>query len=121
MSELVSAIPTLAATDVPSTMAFWVNRLGFRVSFSVDGFAAVVRDRVKLYIRAGSADAVAETWIAVRGLDELHAEWSGRLPCLIEAGVEPGLSPIGRQLWGRECLLRDRAGNLIHVIEEPAS
>ncbi len=121
MSELVSAIPTLAATDVPSTMAFWVNTLGFQVSFSVDGFAAVVRDRVKLYIRAGTAGAATETWITVRGLDELHAEWAGRLPRLTEATAEPGLSPIGRQLWGRECLVRDRAGNVIHFIDEPAS
>ena len=77
MSNLNKAIPVLPATDLPATLAFFRDRLGFATRFTYDDYAGVARDDVDLHLFRCTEPKIAE-WtscrVQVTGIDALYAE-----------------------------------------------
>jgi catechol 2,3-dioxygenase-like lactoylglutathione lyase family enzyme len=109
------AVPILPADDLVAMRAFYVDALGFRVTFDTsdgghEGLIGLVRGGLELRIDApmtghGRGACVA---IEVGDADALYAEWSRRVPVLRAPHDEP---------WGARTFdLLDPAGNTLFVI-----
>lgn len=113
------AVPILPADDLALARAFYVDGLGFQVTFEVSddgriGMLGLARGTIALTIDApmsghGRAACVA---LEVDNADACFAEWSARVPVLRAPRDEP---------WGARTFdLLDPAGNTLFVIG-PAS
>ncbi|GIJ21045.1 bleomycin resistance protein [Micromonospora lutea] len=122
MPQLLSAIPVLAARDVAANTAFWVNVMGFTLTFSVDGFAGVARDDIKLYIGQVDDQRIADNtqaWLIAADIDALFEELSVVLSTDYEDASQPAMTAITDRPWGREFAVRDQAGNCVHIVAGP--
>jgi catechol 2,3-dioxygenase-like lactoylglutathione lyase family enzyme len=114
------AVPILPADDLATARAFYVDRLGFTVTFeaSVDGHTGllgIARGTIRLTLDCpmdghGRAACVA---LEVADADAYHREWSARVAVLRPPRDEP---------WGgRTFDLVDPFGNTLFVIGPPAA
>lgn len=129
------SIPALPVQDIAVAVAFYRDRMGFRIRHQEEGFAIVVRDAVEIHLWEASdqgwrernlelwnapVQSGAESFIAgtascrieVEGIDELFAEYKDR-------GVLYGSNTvIERQAWGdREFPALDYERNLLTFFE----
>jgi hypothetical protein len=122
MPTITQGVPVLTAVDVQANAAFWVDRLGFAGGVVADGFAIVRRDDVEVFMASVQDQLVPDNtmaWLRVRGLDALHASWSGQVPG--ERGPNGMITPITEQPWGKEFVVIDPAGNCVHFAEAGAA
>lgn len=118
MPTLTQAVPVLTAVDVEAAARFWGD-LGFEGGVVADGFAILRRDDVELFVSSVTDQVVPDNtmaWLRVRGLDELHADWSRHLPTdrTVNGTV---ITPLSDQPWGREFVVVDVAGNCVHLTQ----
>ncbi|MGE0724792.1 MAG: bleomycin resistance protein [Alphaproteobacteria bacterium] len=106
-----SAVFTVA--DVGAAIAYYRDRLGFRVQFAMGdppAYAIVERDRVSLHLMPAAQEAralgLSSIYVYVRDADALHRALLAR-GCPIEAGPEDFAYGM------RELSLRDPDGNRI--------
>lgn len=123
MSEMLGAIPVLAAVDMKANVDFWVEALGFTREFETDGFAGLTRDAARVYVSSTPDQLVPDNtmaWVMVRDLDALHAEWAERVPPEDATHPKPAMTPPHDTPWGsREVTVRDPAGNCVHFVDIP--
>lgn len=106
-------IPTLPVRDVPSSVRFYVDALGFTLGGqSGDGFASVFRGRaaeVNIYFRRYSEQFTpAECFVFVDDPDVLYIEYTGRQVQVVE-------SPQDKE-WGyRQFTIADPDGHRLHL------
>ena len=107
-----SAIPILNVSNVPASIAYYVDRLGFRLEWDwgdPPGFACVFRDNVRIFLCQG-AQGAAGTWIAinVQDIDALYDAYR-------ERGVTIRQKPTNFP-WGmREMNVEDPDGHRLRM------
>ena len=78
--ELISAVPVLNVSDVPQSLAFYSERLGFETEFEMTGYAGVRRGEMVLHLDGKHQFANGPTCCRfhIRGVDGLFAELDPR-------------------------------------------
>lgn len=107
-----SVSPFLATEDLPATLAFYLDKLGFSLAWEWGQpaeLAAVCRDEVELTL-ANRADAkpggISRLYLHIDGIDDYHAQ-------LLAAGVAITVA-IGDRPYGmRDFSVTDPAGNVL--------
>ena len=115
MTTFVSSVPIIPARDVPASVAWYRDQLGYAVHRSQADYGIVARDRswIHLYGPSGIAPERSDTMIriGVDGIDELYAG------CVARDIVHPN-GPLGLRPWGlREFAVLDLDGNLVTFFE----
>jgi catechol 2,3-dioxygenase-like lactoylglutathione lyase family enzyme len=73
--EFGHAVPILRVSDFDRSIAYYVERLGFREDWRFGRFGSVSRDRTSLMLSEGSQGCTSTwLWIAVGDADALHQE-----------------------------------------------
>ncbi|HLV82022.1 MAG TPA: VOC family protein [Chthonomonadaceae bacterium] len=118
----MSVAPQFLVLDLQAACAFYVEKLGFRVSFTYEGFyAAVERDGVTIHLKLSDApdpsrqikqrDEHLDLYIIVDDVAALYAEYQSR-------GVEFA-QPLETKPWGmREFVVWDNSGFILHFGQE---
>ena len=108
---LTHAAPILASSDIPRTVEFYRERLGFAEVYVDPGaWGIVARDGVQIHFWHCTDRNIAENTacrIYVRGVDALYAE-------IEPHGIVHPNAPLATKSWGaREFGVVDPDGNLI--------
>jgi catechol 2,3-dioxygenase-like lactoylglutathione lyase family enzyme len=113
--EFTAAIPVLPSRDVPASIAFYRDNLGFEVAYEMDGYAIVLRGAAELHLNgfaewpaAGRPETLAR--INLRGVDVLYST--------VDAGIvhpdeELKTMPHGMRQFG----IVDPSGNRVTFAE----
>lgn len=117
MTSFGSTTPILRMFDVPATLRFYVDYLGFSVDWQ-DGedegplYMQVSRGDLVLHLSSHHGDGTPGTAVLIetRGLEELHGELQRTEYRFMNPGIEP--SPAGR-----EVVVIDPARNELRFIE----
>ncbi len=122
MPELTDFRCVLAVKDLPVSVAFYRERLGFNLDFEVPGWAFLSRDRFRVAL-GECADAMAahETgdhsyfaYVTVDGIDELYREFVAK--------NVPRVQELSDKSWGmREFGVRTPDGHRIMFGQRIAS
>ncbi|MCA8955229.1 MAG: VOC family protein [Planctomycetes bacterium] len=110
--ECVAAI--LPVRDLPTSLAFYTDLLGFRVDWQAhdSGVASVSRGRGSLMLCEGDQGHPGTwVWIGVHDVDALHTE-------LVARGVVIRHGP-DNFVWAREMQVADPDGNVLRFGSEP--
>lgn len=104
--KLGSATPILRVDDLDASIAYYTEKLGFRVQWRGDPLASVVRDKMSVMLSEGDqGQSGTWMWIAVSDVDELYAEFESRGALL--------RNPPTNYDWGsRECQVTDPDGHV---------
>ncbi len=109
-SQLLKSNPVLASLDIPRTVAFYVEQLGFQSAFCDEGYGIVQRDTVSIHFWKCDDPIFPQNtscYIFVADIDALYAE-------LQPKGVVHPNGPLEDKPWGvREFSILDLDGNLI--------
>ncbi|MEV4544495.1 bleomycin resistance protein [Micromonospora echinaurantiaca] len=105
-------VPVFPVRDVPASLRFYVETLGFTLGGRTgDEFASVFRGEVaevNIYLRRSEQVAPAECFVYVADPDALHAAYAGR-------GV-PVVEPPRDTDWGyRQFTIADPDGHRLHL------
>ena len=107
-----SVSPFLATEDLPTTLAFYLDRLGFSLAWEwgePTELAAVCRDEVELTL-ASRADTkpggISRLYLHIDGVDSYHAQ-------LQSAGVAITVAIADRPYGMRDFSVTDPAGNVL--------
>lgn len=107
-----SVSPFLATEDLPTTQAFYLDRLGFSLAWEwgePTELAAVCRDEVELTL-ASRADTkpggISRLYLHIDGVDSYHAQ-------LQSAGVAITVAIADRPYGMRDFSVTDPAGNVL--------
>lgn len=109
-------------TDIDSSLAFYRDRLGFKVDMHNPGkFAALIRDDLKLYLSApGAGSGGTAGGIPEPGGWNRFMLVTDDISALIEQLSDAGANfkgEISEAGAGRARLLKDPSGNLIELFE----
>ena len=114
MSNLVAISPFFIVKDLPASVAYYVDRLGFTLAFEGPAaddvyYASVTRERISIMLKAITPEVLPrpnhtrhewarwDAYIYVRDPDTLFAELTGRGATFVKP-----LSFIDEGLWGFE-------------------
>ena len=107
-----SISPFLGTEDLPATLAFYLDKLGFSLAWEwgePTELAAVCRDEVELTL-ASRADAkpggISRLYLHIDGIDSYHAQ-------LLAAGVSITVAIADRPYGMRDFSVTDPAGNVL--------
>lgn len=86
MPELTHMRSVLAVKDLPVSIAFYSEKLGFTIDFEVDGWCFLSRDGIQLMLGHSPDEVPASqindhsyfAYIGVQGIDHLHEEFRTR-------------------------------------------
>lgn len=93
-SRLEATIAVLPVRDVPKSIAFYADRLGFRRLFEYGPYGGVGRGPIELHLNGSAPPAgPADVRFAVSGVDELYAEM--RKQDVIDAAEPLETTPFG--------------------------
>lgn len=112
-----AAVPILNVKDVPRSLAYYVEKLGFRKDWdwgTPPSFACVQRDEVRIFL-CQQAQGAPGTWISifVQDVDALHEDYKRR-------GVLIRQAPTNLP-WGlREMNVEDPDGHRLRLGSEPS-
>ena len=121
MSAIESAAPQFLVDDLGASLAFYERRLGFTRDFVYEGFyASVSRDRAVIHLKCAPKLPAArahrragehlDAYLAVAGVEELHAELVGRGASIAK--------PLERRPWGaRDFYVEDPDGYVLGFSE----
>ncbi len=112
-----SAIPKLAAVDIPTAVAFYEHQLGFIRVYQTADYASMKRDAVEVNLWQCDDKYIAEHTayrIEVEHIDALYAEYSARN--LIHPNGALQVHP-----WGtKEFTVLDHDGNGLTFVQQVA-
>lgn len=110
MARLLRGCPVLASADIPATVNWYRDRLGFVVRRTGTDYGIVERDGVELHFWPCQDRGIAENtsaYLRVDDVDGLHARFEGAR----EGGR---ISEVADRAWGmREFYVWDPDGNLL--------
>ena len=89
MASISTAAPQFLVSELPSAIAFYIERLGFKCDFVYDDFyASVSRDGATIHLKCAAksngerehrmAGEHLDAFLPVSGIDELHQEFVDR-------------------------------------------
>lgn len=110
--QLREALPELPLSDVPAGIAYYQEKLGFKINYSQDDLGVMFRDDITLLLIARSPEhrGIGSCEFYVRNADELHAELTAR-------GADVRGEPVSRP-WGlRDFRVLDGEGNRLTFAE----
>jgi catechol 2,3-dioxygenase-like lactoylglutathione lyase family enzyme len=112
--KLARIAPELPVSDLPRSVAYYANKLGFRVVMEMPDrrYAVVERDDVAIHLFEDNSAGRSPVSIHIfsDGLEELHSEFVRRGALLSQA--------IVRKPWGnRDFRVLDDSGNEIKFTE----
>ena len=100
------AQPIFCVTDLPASVEYYVNALGFKFDWGDEWFASVSRDRCHLFLcNNDQGNPGAWAWIGVEDADALAAE-------LQERGAKIRNPPTNYH-WAYEMQVEDPDGNVL--------
>jgi catechol 2,3-dioxygenase-like lactoylglutathione lyase family enzyme len=119
VTSFVSSVPIIPARDVPASVAWYRDQLGYTVHRSQPDYGIVARQRsaIHLYGPSGIAPERSDTMIrvGVEGIDELYDTCA-------ERGIVHPNGTLGLRPWGlREFAVLDLDGNLVTFFEPEES
>lgn len=113
-AALTSAMPCFAVRDLEKALGFYVENLGFQVSFrNGTVFAIVTRNQVEIGLgldRSGDKAGRGGCYLKLQGIDSLHEE----LRC---KGIEMAHALKTEAYGMREFMIRDLDGNTVNFGE----
>ncbi len=99
--------PILRVTNLDASIAYYVDRLGFRILWRTPGFASVKRDDAALMLSEGDqGNPGTWLWISTSDVDVLYAELAGR-------GALLRFPPTNYPWDTRECQISDPDGHVL--------
>ena len=107
-----SVSPFLASEDLPVSLAFYLDKLGFTLAWEWGqpvGLAAVCRDEVELTLASradAKPDGISRLYLHIDGIDDYHAQ-------LLDAGVVITVAIADRPYGMRDFSVTDPAGNVL--------
>jgi len=117
MTTVVSAAPQFLVDDLERSLRFYEERLGFTRDFVYEGFyASVSRGGAVIHLKCApkleaerahrQAEEHLDAFLAVTGVEELHAELAGRGATIAR--------PLERRPWGaRDFYVEDPDGYVL--------
>ncbi len=113
--KLTSIVPMPATTDIPATVRFYRERLGFECKAQMDGRACLERDGVELMLSAPNAHLLFEKpmltgslYFRLNTTDDVDELWEK------VRGETPAVYPIEDFEYGmREFAIRDNNGYIL--------
>lgn len=117
MPNFIQITPFIHAADLEAALAFFVDLLGFAVTYRQPGYAYVSREGCGVRLLQSDGDDCAPPgtrrfayYIDVRDVDALHAELKPKLDQLPPGDV---FGPIDQPYGQRELLILAPDGNLL--------
>jgi catechol 2,3-dioxygenase-like lactoylglutathione lyase family enzyme len=105
--KLSSAVPIFRVENLEASIAYYVERLGFRLEWRGDPLASVVRDRMSIMLSEGDqGQGGTWVWVAADNVDELWDELGAR-------GARLRHPPTNYDWGSRECQVTDPDGHVI--------
>ena len=107
-----SVSPFLASEDLPVSLAFYLDKLGFTLAWEWGQpaeLAAVCRDEVELTLASradAKPDGISRLYLHIDGIDDYHAQ-------LLDAGVVISVAIADRPHGMRDFSVTDPAGNVL--------
>lgn len=107
-----SVSPFLASEDLPVSLAFYLDKLGFTLAWEWGQpaeLAAVCRDEVELTLASradAKPDGISRLYLHIDGIDDYHAQ-------LLDAGVVISVAIADRPYGMRDFSVTDPAGNVL--------
>ena len=107
-----SVSPFLASEDLPVSLAFYLDKLGFTLAWEWGQpaeLAAVCRDEVELTLASradAKPDGISRLYLHIDGIDDYHAQ-------LLDAGVVITVAIADRPYGMRDFSVTDPAGNVL--------
>ena len=107
-----SVSPFLASEDLPVSLAFYLDKLGFTLAWEWGQpaeLAAVCRDEVELTLASradAKPDGISRLYLHIDGIDDYHAQ-------LLAAGVAITVAIADRPYGMRDFSVTDPAGNVL--------
>ncbi len=113
LPRLNSAMPGFAVRDIEAALAYYVEKLGFRIAFRFqDSYAIVARDAVEIGLGVGRVDDCGHgaCYVKLQGVDLLYREF--------QAGGVPMARELKDESYGmREFQVADPDGNKLNFGE----
>ena len=104
---LAGVVPILRVEDLDTSVAYYVEKLGFELQWRDDPLASVGRGRTSLMLSAGDqGHAGTWVWIGASDVDELYAEFATR-------GARLRHPPTNYPWGSRECQITDPDGHVL--------
>ena len=107
--------PVLASLNIEETLAFYTQKLDFRISYEDDSYAIVVRDEIALHFWKCNDPLIPQStscYVYVRGIAGLYAEME------VAGVIHPNGQLEDKPYGMREFTILDLYGNLIRFGEE---
>lgn len=107
-----SVSPFLASEDLPVSLAFYLDKLGFTLAWEWGQpveLAAVCHDEVELTLASradAKPDGISRLYLHIDGIDDYHAQ-------LLDAGVVITVAIADRPYGMRDFSVTDPAGNVL--------
>lgn len=113
-ARLTRIAPEIPVTNLNTTLAYYVRRLGFEIAMTMpdSGYAIVERDGIAIHLFEAEAGAASPAGLHIftPDLDQLFAD-------LVERGARI-VQPIELKPWGnREFRVEDESGNVLKFTE----
>lgn len=100
--------PIFRVTSVDASVKYYLDALGFKLNWRVDGFANVARDRVSLFLCEGDQGHFGTwVWIGVGNVEELLKD--------LEAKGAKIRNPPQNYDWAYEMQVEDLDGNVLRI------
>ena|SRR5688572_25245425 len=115
--------PVFRVTDLPRSLAYYRDRLGFEVEFDYEGFyAGIVRDGCRIHLKcAAPPERDQRAFEAAGHIDaSFGVSDSEALASRFEAAGAVFSVPLRNMPYGREFYVRDPDGYILGFIEPAA-
>jgi uncharacterized glyoxalase superfamily protein PhnB len=111
-AHLHHAIPILRVEDIETSLAYYVEKLGFKLDWRTPVFLSVTRDKCSLMLcQGGQGRAGTWLWTAVKDADELHEELKAR-------GAKILQGPANYEWGSREFMVMDPDSHVLRFASE---
>jgi hypothetical protein len=114
MVKLLKATPVLPALNIPETVQFYEQKLGFKARHQEDGYGILVRDDIEIHFWKCADKNIPENSscrLTVEGVDEIFGQ--AKQASIVHPNAEIETKP-----WGmREFAILDLNGNLVWFLE----
>ena len=111
-TRLECVIPILCVKEIPASIEYYENVLGFEKEWGDDAFAAVARDGFSIYLCQGDQGCSGTwVWVGVENVDILFEEYK-------EKGAKIQLEPTNYS-WALEMRVEDPDGHVLRIGSGP--
>ena len=115
MARMAYATPILRVSDLPASVRYYTEVLGFKVDWQTGGFGSVSRDRCSLMLcEGGQGHGGTWVWTGVGDVQRLYEEWRA-------SGAKILQGPTNYPWGSREMHVTDPDGHVLRFASEATS